>query len=84
MAPHRADPLVVKELEFLGGMASVGGWRPESALPEIAFAGRSNVGKSSLLNALLRRRAAARVSRITRATSRPVPTGTVDLVTMTA
>jgi GTP-binding protein len=44
-------------------MASVGGWRPESALPEVAFAGRSNVGKSSLLNALLKRRAAARVSR---------------------
>jgi GTP-binding protein len=63
MAPDRADPLIVKELEFLGGMASAGGWRPESALPEIAFAGRSNVGKSSLLNALLRRRAAARVSR---------------------
>lgn len=63
MAPDRADPLVVRELEFLGGMASAGGWRPESTLPEIAFAGRSNVGKSSLLNALLRRRAAARVSR---------------------
>ena len=58
-----ADPLVVKQLEFLGGMASAGGWRPESTLPEIAFAGRSNVGKSSLLNALLRRRAAARVSK---------------------
>jgi GTP-binding protein len=58
-----ADPLVVKELEFLGGMASAGGWRPTSTLPEVAFAGRSNVGKSSLLNALLRRRAAARVSK---------------------
>jgi GTP-binding protein len=58
-----ADPLIVRELEFLGGMASAGGWRPESALPEVAFAGRSNVGKSSLLNALLRRRSAARVSR---------------------
>jgi len=58
-----ADPLIVRELEFLGGMASAGGWRPESTLPEVAFAGRSNVGKSSLLNALLRRRSAARVSR---------------------
>jgi len=63
MAATGADPLIVRELEFLGGMASAGGWRPESTLPEVAFAGRSNVGKSSLLNALLRRRAAARVSK---------------------
>jgi GTP-binding protein len=56
--------LVVKQLEFLGGMASADGWRPaDSTLPEIAFAGRSNVGKSSLLNVLLRRKGAARVSR---------------------
>jgi len=63
MASTGADPLIVRQLEFLGGMASAGGWRPESTLPEIAFAGRSNVGKSSLLNALLRRRSAARVSK---------------------
>lgn len=63
MAATGADPLIVRQLEFLGGMASANGWRPESSLPEIAFAGRSNVGKSSLLNVLLRRRGAARVSR---------------------
>lgn len=63
MAATGADPLIVRQLEFLGGMASAAGWRPESALPEVAFAGRSNVGKSSLLNVLLRRRGAARVSR---------------------
>jgi GTP-binding protein len=44
-------------------MASAEGWRPESELPEIAFAGRSNVGKSSLLNRLVMRRSFARVSR---------------------
>ncbi len=35
---------------------------PPSDLPEIAFSGRSNVGKSSLLNKLLNRKALARVS----------------------
>jgi len=63
MAERGSDPLVIRSLEFLGGMAGAGGWRPESELPEIAFAGRSNVGKSSLLNRLVRRKAFARVSR---------------------
>jgi GTP-binding protein len=44
-------------------METADGWRPENKLPEIAFAGRSNVGKSSLINRLLGRRAVARVSR---------------------
>ncbi len=35
---------------------------PEDNLPEIAFAGRSNVGKSSLLNLLTNRKSLARVS----------------------
>lgn len=35
---------------------------PETELPEIAFAGRSNVGKSSLINALTNRNALARTS----------------------
>jgi GTP-binding protein len=36
---------------------------PKSGLAEIAFAGRSNVGKSSMINALLGRRAVARTSK---------------------
>jgi GTP-binding protein len=56
------DPLVIREIEFLGGLAQAGGWRPSTDLPEIAFAGRSNVGKSSLLNKLVKRKALARVS----------------------
>ena len=35
---------------------------PEDTLPEVAFAGRSNVGKSSLLNTLTNRKNLARVS----------------------
>jgi GTP-binding protein len=56
------DPLVIRDLRFLGPMATVDGWRPDTTLPEVAFAGRSNVGKSSLLNKLIRRKAFARVS----------------------
>ena len=36
---------------------------PKDRLPAVAFAGRSNVGKSSLINSLLRRKGLARVSR---------------------
>lgn len=35
---------------------------PENELPEIAFAGKSNVGKSSLINGLLNRKSLARTS----------------------
>ena len=35
---------------------------PDHTLPEIAFAGKSNVGKSSLINALMNRKALARTS----------------------
>ena len=37
--------------------------KPASNLPEFAFAGRSNVGKSSLLNAIFQRRNLAKVSK---------------------
>ena len=35
---------------------------PDNQLPEIAFAGKSNVGKSSLINALMNRKSYARTS----------------------
>ncbi len=35
---------------------------PENTLPEVAFAGRSNVGKSTLINSLMNRKAYARIS----------------------
>ncbi len=56
------DPLIIRSLDFCGGMAAPGGWRPDPVLAEVAFAGRSNVGKSSLINKLLHRKSFARVS----------------------
>jgi GTP-binding protein len=47
--------------DFIAGAASEAAL-PPTDLPEIAFAGRSNVGKSSLLNALTGRASLARVS----------------------
>jgi GTP-binding protein len=46
-------------VEFIGSFPKT---LPEADLPEVAFAGRSNVGKSSAINTLLGRKKAARVS----------------------
>lgn len=51
---------LVGDITFVG---SFPGELPSIGLPEIAFAGRSNVGKSSLLNTLTRRKGLARTSR---------------------
>ena len=47
------------DLETVCGITSK---LPENKLPEIAFAGKSNVGKSSLINALMNRKSYARIS----------------------
>ncbi len=45
----------IRSVEFVGAIAQPNGPAPETELPEIAFSGRSNVGKSSLINRLLGR-----------------------------
>ncbi len=50
----------IKTASFVTSMSSYKA--PENALPEIAVAGKSNVGKSSLINNLCRRKALAKTS----------------------
>ena len=63
--------MVIKsvELETVCGITST---LPENDLPEIAFAGKSNVGKSSLINGLMNRKSLARTS------SQPGKTQTIN------
>jgi GTP-binding protein len=53
--------MIIKKCEFLKSAVTKDQY-PELNLPEIAFSGRSNVGKSSLINSLLNRKKLVKVS----------------------
>ncbi len=55
------DKIFLRECEFIAAVDNINGL-PPATVPEVAFAGRSNVGKSSLINALTNRKQLARVS----------------------
>ena len=58
---ERARKLFAGPIDFLKSAPGLQ-FLPDATAPEVAFAGRSNVGKSSLLNALTNRKALARTS----------------------
>ncbi|CUH78803.1 ribosome biogenesis GTP-binding protein YihA/YsxC [Tropicibacter naphthalenivorans] len=65
-APEEAEreaarKLFLGEVDFLKGVVAMDGLPPDDRI-EVCFAGRSNVGKSSLINALTRRKGLARAS----------------------
>ena len=63
--------MVIKQVE-LETVCGITSRLPENTRPEVAFAGKSNVGKSSLINGLLNRKSLARIS------SQPGKTQTIN------
>lgn len=61
MSAAAREPWEIRLAEFVAGAVGHSGF-PRGATPEVAFAGRSNVGKSSLINLLVRKRDLARTS----------------------
>jgi GTP-binding protein len=59
--PNEASPVKVLDASFLASATALD-QLPAPAFAEVAFAGRSNVGKSSLINSLLERRKLVRTS----------------------
>jgi GTP-binding protein len=55
------ETFVFKKAEFVKSIKDIKN-KPEISFPEIAFAGRSNVGKSSLMNAILNRKKLVKIS----------------------
>ncbi len=65
----------ITSAEFITSAAGARDW-PETALPEIAFAGRSNVGKSSVINTLCERKGLVKTS------GKPGHTRTINFFTI--
>lgn len=53
--------MIIRSTAFIKSATRPGNY-PEASLPEVAFAGRSNVGKSTLINTLVNRRGLVRTS----------------------
>jgi GTP-binding protein len=63
MSINNISKLFRKETKFIAGAAKASQIPHSNFLPEIAFVGKSNVGKSSLINTICNHRGLARVSR---------------------
>ncbi|XVN42881.1 MAG: ribosome biogenesis GTP-binding protein YihA/YsxC [Candidatus Rickettsia vulgarisii] len=61
MSVDKVKKLFRQEAKFIAGVAKINQF-PKSYLPEVAFVGKSNVGKSSLINSICNHSGLARVS----------------------